>query len=135
MTETKYAKVFAQFLNEYWGAFHEVLEAQSVNPHWLAVPLFDALIAAHRRFAAIDAIAAPAIARLGTLWDAVAARRGERPDSPLSVGEIQYARREFEAIYDLLMKRGKVYPLAAATALSHAVHAHPRAMLRADAAR
>jgi hypothetical protein len=135
MTETKYAKVFAQFLNEYWGAFHEVLEAQSVNPHRLAPSLFDTLMTAHRRFAAVDGFAGGALERLGGLWDVVAARRTTTAHAPLSAREIQFARAQFEAIHDLLMARGKVFPRAAAEALTHAAHAHPRAALRADSAR
>jgi hypothetical protein len=135
MTETTYAKVFTQFLNEYWGAFHEVLEAQSVNPHWLAPPLFDELIAAHRQFASLEGFVRRPVERLSTLWDTVAARRRDDVDAPLTAREIRYARAQFETIHDLLMARGKVFPRAAADALAHAVHAHPRAALRADAAR
>src|SRR5262245_37428544 len=135
MTETTYAKVFAQFLNEYWGAFHEVLEAQSVNPRWLAPPLFDAVTAAHNRFAAMDGFAGSPVERLGELWAIVGARRGTRAHAPLSAREIQFARAQFEVIHDLLMARGRLFPRAAAEALAHAVHAHPRATLRADSAR
>ena len=52
MNERRYRSLFEQFLNDYWGAFHEVLEAQSVNPQKLAASLFDALVDAHARFAA-----------------------------------------------------------------------------------
>ena len=135
MTETRYANVFTQFLNEYWGAFHEVLEAQSVNPHHLAPPLFDALAAAHRRFAGRGGFCRPAVDVLGALWNVVAERRRTNPDAPLSAREIQYARAQFEAIHDALMARGKLFPMAAADALGQARHANPRAPLRADAAR
>jgi hypothetical protein len=135
MTETRYARVFTQFLNDYWGAFHEVLEAQSVNPHWLAPSLFDALSAAHRRFSDVNGFAEPAIERLGCVWDAVAEHRKATPHTPLSAHEIQYARAQFETIYDAMMARGKVFPRAAADVLAHAVHAHPRVALRPDAAR
>lgn len=135
MTETKYARTFTQFLNDYWGAFHEVLEAQSVNPHYLAPSLFDALTAAHRRFAGVDGFGEPAIDALGVLWDVVGERRSRSPHAPLRPREIQRARAQFEAIHDALMARGKLFPLAAADALGHARHAHPRAPLRADAAR
>ena len=135
MTETRYANVFTEFLNEYWGAFHEVLEAQSVNPHHLAPALFDALTAAHGRFARGDTLGRPAIDILGALWDVVAVRRRTSPHSPLSAREILYARAQFEAIYDALMARGRLFPRAAADALVHARRAHPRAPLRADAAR
>jgi len=135
MTEAKYVKTFTQFLNDYWGAFHEVLEAQSVNPHHLAPSLFDALTAAHRRFAGLDGFGRSAINALGRLWDVVGERRRTNPHAPLLPREIQSARAQFEAIHDALMARGKLFPLAAADALEHAQHAHPRAPLRADPAR
>ena len=52
MTEATFKEVLAQFLNDYWGAFHEALEAQSVTPRRLASSLFDRLQAEHRAFAA-----------------------------------------------------------------------------------
>jgi hypothetical protein len=107
----------------------------SVNPHWLAPSLFDALSAAHRRFVSVNGFAGSAIERLGGLWDAVAERRRATPHAPLSAREIQYARAQFETIYDAMMARGEVFPRAAATVLTRALHAHPRATLRPDAAR
>ena len=135
MTETSYRRLFAEFLNDYWGAFHEVLEAQSVNPHHLAPTLFNALAAAHERFTANAGTASLALTQLGQLWTAVAERRQETADAPLSGQEIRHARLQFEAIYDNFAARGALYPRAAATALTSAVHAHPRAPLRADSAR
>lgn len=38
MDETTYRRLLTQCLNEYWGACHEVLEAQSVNARMLADP-------------------------------------------------------------------------------------------------
>jgi hypothetical protein len=55
-------------LAERWGGFHEVLEAQSVNPRILADPLFNGLVDAHERFAALRDGADPAVERLGRLW-------------------------------------------------------------------
>lgn len=135
MTETRYQRLFAEFLNDYWGAFHEVLEAQSVNPYHLAPALFDALAAAHERFTANEGTASPELAQLGQLWTVVAKRRLETADAPLSGQEIRHARTQFELIYDSFAARGALYPRAAATALATAAHAHPRAPLRADAAR
>jgi hypothetical protein len=135
MTETRYRRLFAEFLNDYWGAFHEVLEAQSVNPHHLAPPLFDALTAAHERFTANAGTASLALAQLGQVWTAVAERRLATADAPLTGREIRHARLQFEAIYDHFAARGALYPRAAAVALASAAHAHPRAPLRADAAR
>jgi hypothetical protein len=135
MTETKYRQVFEQFLNDYWGAFHEVLEEQSVNPQWLAASLFDGVVAAHARFAARKAFASPAVARLSHLWEVVAARREETKDAPLSAREIAFAREQFEQIYDALAARGTLFSRAAASVMAQAPHGHPRAALRADAAR
>jgi hypothetical protein len=135
MIETRYRQVFEQFLNDYWGAFHELLEAQSVNPHRLAPSLFDQVVAAHGRFAASTTFAAPAIARLGRLWEVVATRRAGTKDAALSAREIAFARAQFEEIYDTLAARGTLFPKVAAGVLAQAPHAHPRAPLRADAAR
>jgi hypothetical protein len=135
MTETKFTDVFTQFLNEYWGAFHEVLEAQSINPHHLAPSLFDRVTGAHRRFARVDSFVRPALDVLDVLWKAVGERRRTTPHAPLSAREIRYARAQFETIHDAMMARGKLFPRAAADVLAHALHAHPRAPLRADAAR
>ena len=135
MTEIRYRRLFAEFLNDYWGAFHEVLEVQSVNPHYLAPPLFDALTAAHERFTANAGTASLALTQLEQVWTAVAGRRLASADAPLTGREIRHARLQFEAIYDNFAARGALYPRAAATALTTAVHAHPRAPLRADAAR
>jgi hypothetical protein len=135
MTETTYRQVFTRFLNEYWGAFHEVLEAQSVNPHWLAPPLFDAVAAAHAWFATRKGFVEPGVDRLGTLWRSVAERRASSPDAPLTAREITYARDQFETVYDALMARGKVFPRAADDTLQHATHGYPGGPLHADAAR
>lgn len=135
MNERKYRQVFAQFLNDYWGAFHEVLEAQSVNPKMLAPPLFDAVVEAHRRFAAQKGVMDPAVVRLGGLWDHIRGRREATPHAPLSAREVAHARALFETIYDALVARGKVYPRVGGEVLSQAIHGNPRAPLRADAAR
>ena len=135
MTETRYQQLFAEFLNDYWGAFHEVLEAQSVNPHRLAPPLFDALTAAHDRVARRAGATSAALDQLGQLWTVVTQRRKETADAPLSAREIRHARTRFEVIYDAFAAQGALYPRAAAAALMTATHAHPRAPLRADAAR
>ena len=100
MTETRYRRLFAEFLNDYWGAFHEVLEAQSVNPHHLAPPLFDALAAAHERFTTNAGTASLALTELDHLWTVVGTRRLEIADAPLTGREIRHACAQFEAIYD-----------------------------------
>ena len=134
MNERTYRRVFRQFLNDYWGAFHEVLEAQSVNPRMLAGSLFDAVIAAHRRFvAAGDGFGSP-VDRLDRLWRRVAERRAATPDAPLTAREVTHARAQFEAIYDGLEARGALYPLASKTVHDGAVHGTPRTRLRPDSA-
>lgn len=127
--------MLTQFLNDYWGAFHEVLEAQSVNPRMLAGALFDALIAAHRGFAAVRHGVDPAVERLGRLWLHVTERRKVTPDAPLSAREVAHARKQYETIYDTLAVYGRAYSQVSTDVLSHAVHGTPRTPLRADAAR
>jgi hypothetical protein len=134
MNERTYRRVFAQFLNDYWGAFHEVLEAQSVNPRMLAGSLFDAMILAHRRFAAVGDGFGPPVERLDRLWQAVAEHRDATPDAPLTAREVAHAREQFEAIYDGLAARGTLYPLAAKKVHDGAVHGTPRTPLRPDSA-
>ena len=136
MNEQTYRQLFTQFLNDYWGAFHEVLEAQSVNPRMLADPLFDELIAEHRRFAALsDGVVDPAVDRLGRLWQHVSERREVTFEAPLSAKEVAHARTQFEEMFDTLVAAGKAYPHVSTEVLSRAPHGDPRAPLRADAAR
>jgi hypothetical protein len=135
MDEKTDRTLLAQFLNEYWGAFHEVLEAQSVNPRMLADPVFDALVAAHHRFAAARDGMDPAVGRLGRLWKHIADRRTVTFEAPLSAREVEHARTQFETIFDTLLVQGKPYPKAGTDVVSHAVHGTPRTLLRADAAR
>ena len=135
MDERTYRRLLAQFLNDYWCAFHEALEAQSVNPRMLAEPLFDALVTAHERFAAAREGVDPAVERLGRLWRHVAGRRTVTVEAPLSAHEVEHARAQFEAIFDTLVTHGKPYPKTRADVVSHAAHGTPRSPLRADAAR
>ena len=134
MNERRYRRLFEQFLNDYWGAFHEVLEAQSVNPQKLAASLFDALVDAHARFAAIADGLGPDVDRLERLWAAILDRRAETPDAPLTAREIAHARIQFEALYDGFAARGALYPLASRKVHAAAIHGTPRTRLRADAA-
>jgi hypothetical protein len=134
MDESTYRQVFGQFLNDYWGAFHEVVEAQSVNPHKLADSLFDALVAAHQRFVAARDGADTPLGRLGHLWFQVAQRRRDTLDAPLSAREVAHAREQFEAIYDELMAAGKRLGEAGQDVAAQARHGTPRWPLRADAA-
>lgn len=101
----------------------------------LADPLFDALVAAHQRFAAARDGVDPALERLGALWSHVGERRTVTFEAALSAHEVQYARTQFETIYDTLIAHGKAYPKAGTDVVSHAVHGIPRTPLRADAAR
>jgi hypothetical protein len=135
MDETAYRRLFTQFLNGYWGAFHEALETQSVNPRMLADPVFDALVDAHERFAALREGMDPAVERLGRLWRHVAERRTVTFEAPLSAHEVEHARTQFETIYDTFIAHGKAYPNAGTDVVSHALHGTPRMPLRADTAR
>jgi hypothetical protein len=136
MDQHTYQKMFTEFLNGYWGAFHEVLEAQSVNPRILADPLFNGLVNAHVRFAALRDGVDPVVERLGGVWRHVAERRTVTFEAPLSAREVAQARKEFATIYDTLVAVGKAYPESTTTeVLSHAIHGTPRTPLRADAAR
>jgi hypothetical protein len=135
MDEQTYRTLLAQFLNDYWCAFHEALEAQSVNPRMLAEPLFDALMTAHQRFAVARDGVDPAVERLGRLWKHVADRRTVTVEAPLSAHEVEHARAQFETIFDTLVAYGKPYPKARTDVISHAAHGTPRTLLRVDAAR
>jgi hypothetical protein len=134
MDETRYRQLLTQFLNEYWGAFHEALEAQSVNPRRLAEPLFAALVQAHRRFAEAAGSDA-AVDRLAGLWKHVAERRLDTVETPLSAREVEHARTQFEAIFDALQAQGRPFAKTGAEVVSRAAHGTPRTPLRADAAR
>jgi hypothetical protein len=135
MDETTYRNLLAQFLNDYWGAFHEVLEAQSVHPRFLAASLFDAVVAAHERFAAARNGLDPAVDRLGHLWNDVSDRRVRIVDAALSAREIEHARTQFGLIFDALLAQGKPYENAVFEISAQAAHGTPRTPLRADAAR
>jgi hypothetical protein len=136
MTESAFKKIFTQFLNGYWGAFHEALEAQSVTPRRLAGSLFQALQSEHRSFEAIYVGAAKnALADLGRIWHEVEARRFEWPDPALTQEEVASALRSFEDIYDSLVRQGQRFSAARKDILKNAPHGSPREPLRADAAR
>lgn len=135
MDETTYRRLLAQFLNEYWGAFHEALEEQSVNPRVLANPLFDAVVASHERFAAARPGVDSALERLGHLWRHVTGRRTVTVEAPLTTREVEEARAQFATVFDALLALGQPYPNAAADVVSGAVHGTPRTPLRVDAAR
>jgi hypothetical protein len=106
MDESTYRQVLGQFLNDYWGTFHEVVEAQSVNPHMLAGALFDELVAAHERFVAVRGGADEALGRLGHEWFHVADRRKDTLDAPFTARK-SLTREQFGIIYDELMAMGK----------------------------
>ena len=136
MTESVFKKVFTQFLDKYWGAFHEALEAQSVTPRRLAGSLFDALQAEHRAFAGMYVgPAKSAVDGLGHIWRDVQARRYQWPDPSLTQAEVSKARQLFEEIYSSLLHQGQKYPAARKDILKHAPHGSPKEPLRADAAR
>jgi hypothetical protein len=135
MDETTYRTLLTQFLNDYWGAFHEVLEAQSVHPRFLAASLYDDVVAAHERFAAARNGLDPAVDRLGHLWNDVSGRRVRSVDAALSAREIEHARAQFGLIFDALLAQGKPYEKAVLEICAQAAHGTPRTPLRVDAAR
>jgi len=136
MTESAFKKVFTLFLNGYWGAFHEALEAQSVTTRRLAGSLFQALQSEHRRFEAMyTGSAKNTLADLGHIWHEVEARRYQWPDPALTQEEITKALRSFEDIYDSLVRQGQRFSAARKDILKNAPHGSPREPLRADAAR
>jgi hypothetical protein len=134
--ETQYGTTFELFLNGYWGAFHEVLEAQSVMPDRLSGSLLNDLVEAHRRFAsASHGKAQSAVEALGRLWSQVEERRTYVPDRPLTPEQIARAREQFVEIHDELFLLGKAFPAVRADVLARALHGSPRDPLRVDAAR
>jgi hypothetical protein len=136
MTESAFKKVFAQFLDGYWGAFHEALEAQSVTPRRLAGSLFEALQTEHRAFDAIYAGPAKhALKGLGDIWHEVEARRYQWPDPSLTRDEVAKALPLFEEIYRTLFREGQKHAAARRDIVKRAAHGTPKEPLRADAAR
>jgi hypothetical protein len=135
MDEQRYRDVFAHFLNGYWGAFHELLEAESVTSTRLAGSLFNRVTEQHKQFADVCPPAAMAMVEsLGRFWRYIADHRVIVPDEPLTHGQIREAMDQFQMIYDRLFALGRKFPAARSDVLACAQHSHPRAPLRADAA-
>lgn len=135
MNEQTFHEVFSRFLGGYWGAFHEVLEAQSVTPRRLAGSLFNALLAEHREFERLyTGPAKSALDKLGRIWHDVETRRLAWPDPPLTHDEATTARQLFEQIFEALLVQGQEFPTASTDVLTHAPHGTPKEPLRADAA-
>jgi hypothetical protein len=136
MKPKRYQQTLTQFLNNYWGAFHEVLEAQSVMPSRLSGSLFADLLEEHRRFEkTCRGVALPSVADLERLWRRVEDHRTIVPDAPLSPEQILEARGYFEEIYDALFGLGQPFEDLRAGVLAAARHGSPRERLRADASR
>ena len=136
MNSKKYRESLKQFLNNYWGAFHEVLEAQSVMPSRLSGSLFADLLEEHRRFArTFPGVARSSVDELERLWTRVEEHRTIVPDAPLSPEQILWAREHFEEIYDALFALGDPFELLRAEVLAMARHGSPKEPLRADASR
>ncbi len=135
MTETTYRKALTQFLYNYWGAFHEALEAQSVTPRRLAESLFGAILAEHRAFAAIySGPAKDAVSDLGDVWRELEGRRYQFPDAALTHDHVMRALNLFREIHDSLMHQPQ-FEAARKAILQHAPHGTPTEPLHADAAR
>ncbi|HEY7443147.1 MAG TPA: hypothetical protein VH701_12060 [Vicinamibacterales bacterium] len=136
MNSKRYRQTLTQFLNNYWGAFHEVLEAQSVMPSRLSGSLFGDLVEEHQRFAAsFRSVARPQVDSLERLWKQVEDHRTIAPDAPVSPEQIHEARGYFEGIYDALYALGEPFEGLRADVLAAARHGSPREPLRADASR
>ena len=136
MNEATYRRVFRQFLDDYWGAFHEALEAQSVTPARLAGSLFTALRDQHRAFHAIyNGPARSDIDALGEIWSALEAERYIWPDPPLKHDDVIKAREHFKRIFETLLQQGSKFGTARAEILAQALHGTPNDPLRVDAAR
>ena len=136
MDEATYRQVFRQFLCDYWGAFHEALEAQSVTPSRLAGSIFTALKDRHRAFEAIYAgPARPDVNALGEIWHALEAERYIWPDPPLKHDEVVKAHQHFERLFETLLQQGQTFGTARAEILAQSPHGTPKEPLRADAAR
>lgn len=135
MGDLEFRNLLGQFLYEYWGAFHEAVESQSVTPERLAGSLFDDVRKAHDEFAAHYAgHATESVAALGWLWDAVDMRRTYRPDSALKKEEIGKARRQFLKIYHDLLRQGTRHQSAIDEVINRAPHLTPAAPWHVDAA-
>ncbi len=136
MNSKKYRQTLTQFLNNYWGAFHEVLEAQSVMPSRLSGSLFRDLVEEHRRFArTFPGVARSSVDDLERLWTRIEEHRTVVPDAPLSPEQIRWAREQFEEIYETLLALGEPFEGLRAEVLAMARHGDPRKPLRADASR
>jgi hypothetical protein len=136
MTENEFKSLFIRFLDEYWGAFHEALEAQSVTPKRLARSLLDAVRDAHEAFArSYGAPGARTLDQLGGIWRAAAARAYTFPDPPFTRDEVATAVRLFGELYDTLIKEGKPFAATRDAIVRRAPHGTPKQPLRADAAR
>jgi hypothetical protein len=135
LTEQAYRELLTHFLFQYWGAFHEALEAQSVTPTRLAGSLFENLCEAHRRFAALYQGPGTAIvAALGRMWDGLQARRYIQPDPPFRRDEAVRARDYFRQLHHQLIEDGSAYPAVTGDVVRQAPHGTPLDPLRADAA-
>jgi len=136
MTEDTFKKILSQFLERYWGAFHEALEAQSVTPRRLAGSLAQALKTEHEAFESVYVgPARSAIDGLGLMWKDLEARRYRWPDPVLTHDDVTKALALFTEIYDSLIHEGRPFAAARNEILTHASHGTPRQRLRADAAR
>jgi len=135
MNEERYRGVFGQFLNGYWGAFHELLEAESVMSTRLAGSLFNRVTEQHKQFAGVcPATVTSTVETLGRFWRRIGDHRVVVPDEPLTPQQVREAMEQFRTIYDRLFALGTRFATARTDVLAHARHSHPRAPLRADAA-
>jgi len=134
MDEATYRQLFQQFLYRYWGAFHEVLEAQSVTPSRLAASLVAELRNEHTAFAAAyEGPERDAVHALGAIWQANAADRRGRVDAPLTGSNVTAALQHFERLFNALHRLGARFPKTRTAVLAAAPHGTPAEPLRVDA--
>jgi hypothetical protein len=135
MTTRQFEDLFAQFLNGYWGAFHELLEAESVRGDRLARSFFQDVVDAHRRFAAVcPPEAKAAMDALDRVWRQAIDQRRSVPDAPLTAAQLHQALSEFSAIHDALVALGARHAGARDRVLARAPHGTPKGPIRVDAA-
>jgi len=135
MDDQTYRQLLEEFLNRYWGAFHEALEAQSVTPTRLAGSLFEDLCAAHETFTALyRGRHKGVLTSLDRVWSNLRARRAIQPDPPFHADEVARAHEGFRRLYEELAAEGSRHPAVMEQVLRTARHGTPLSPLRADAA-
>jgi len=134
--EEEFRRLFQQFLYEYWGAFHEAVESESVTPERLAGSLFQAIRRAHEEFALrYTGKASASVETLGRLWEQLDLHRSYLADPPITAEDIGRARRQFLLVYHDLRDQGRAFPKVVNEILTGSPHETPAGPWHVDAAR